>query len=250
YRIELGELEAVLRTHPAVKEAVVTAREDKLGDKRLAAYVTAKEESREEGTDLAVWAKAKLPEFMVPSVFVWLEAMPLTPNGKIDRKQLPEPEWAQVASTQEYVGPRNQKEELVATIWSQVLGIEKVGIQDNFFELGGHSLLATRVISRLRDMFAGEVPIRILFENPTVAELSEALGSFLQETSGASIVPISREGHLPLSFAQQRLWFLDQLMPDSVLYNIPQAMRLLGDLNMEAWNKSLQVLIQRHESLR
>ncbi|MED1785881.1 condensation domain-containing protein, partial [Brevibacillus fortis] len=250
YRIELGELEAVLRTHPAVKEAVVTAREDKLGDKRLAAYVTTKEESREEGTDLAVWAKAKLPEFMVPSVFVWLDAMPLTPNGKIDRKQLPEPEWGQMASAQEYVAPRNQTEEQVAAIWSQVLGIEKVGIQDNFFELGGHSLLATRVISRLRDMFAGEVPIRTLFENPTVAELSEALGSFLQETSGASIVPVSREGHLPLSFAQQRLWFLDQLMPDSVLYNIPQAMRLHGNLNIEAWNKSLQVLIQRHESLR
>ncbi|MGF9910961.1 condensation domain-containing protein, partial [Brevibacillus porteri] len=250
YRIELGELEAVLRTHPAVKEAVVTAREDRLGDKRLAAYVTTKEESSEEATDIAVWAKAKLPEFMVPSVFVCLDAMPLTPNGKIDRKQLPEPEWGQMASTQEYVAPRNQTEELVATIWSQVLGIEKVGIHDNFFELGGHSLLATRVISRLRDMFAGEVPIRTLFENPTIAELSEALGSFLLEASGASIVPVSREGHLPLSFAQQRLWFLDRLMPDSALYNIPSAMRLHGDLDIEAWNKSLQVLIQRHESLR
>ncbi len=250
YRIELGELEAVLRTHPAVKEAVVMAREDKQGDKRLAAYVTTREESSEEATDLAVWAKAKLPEFMVPSVFVWLDAMPLTPNGKIDRKQLPEPEWGQITSTQEYVAPRNQTEELVATIWSQVLGIEKVGVHDNFFELGGHSLLATRVISRLREMFAGEVPIRTLFENPTVAELSEALGSFLQETTGTSIVPVSREGHLPLSFAQQRLWFLDRLMPDSALYNIPSAMRLHGDLNIEAWNKSLQLLIQLHESLR
>ncbi|WP_281274219.1 non-ribosomal peptide synthase/polyketide synthase [Brevibacillus gelatini] len=250
YRIELGELEAVLRTHPAVKEAVVMAREDKLGEKRLVAYLTEADGKREESAVLTAWAKAKLPEFMVPSVFVWLEAMPLTPNGKIDRKQLPEPEWSQTVSTQDYAAPRNETEEMVANIWSDVLGVGQVGIHDNFFELGGHSLLATRVISRLRETFAKDVPIRAIFENQTVAKLCETLGEMLPEKTEAAISPVSRDRHLPLSFAQQRLWFLDRLMPDSTLYSIPSAVRLLGDLHIEAWEKSMQTLIRRHESLR
>ena len=250
YRIELGELEAVLRSHPQIKEAVVVAKEDKLGEKRLVAYITTKDGECGDRAVLTSWAKAKLPEFMVPSFFVWLDAMPLTPNGKIDRKQLPEPEWGQVASAAGYVAPRNQTEVLVASIWADVLGIEQVGVHDNFFELGGHSLLATRVASRLRETFAKEVPIRAIFERPTVAELSETLGAIGQNETEAQMLPVSREAHLPLSFAQQRLWFLDRLMPDSTLYNIPSAVRLLGDLDIAAWEKSLQVLIQRHESLR
>ncbi|TGV01516.1 non-ribosomal peptide synthetase, partial [Mesorhizobium sp. M00.F.Ca.ET.186.01.1.1] len=158
YRIELGELEAVLRSHPQIKEAVVVAKEDMLGEKRLVAYITTKDGECGDRAVLTSWAKAKLPEFMVPSFFVWLVAMPLTPNGKIDRKQLPEPEWGQVASAAGYVAPRNQTEVLVASIWAGVLGIGQVGVHDNFFELAGHSLLATRVASRLRETFAKEVP--------------------------------------------------------------------------------------------
>ncbi|WP_141254292.1 condensation domain-containing protein, partial [Brevibacillus parabrevis] len=255
FRIELGEVEAALALHPEVSETVVMARENDRGEKHLTAYVTVAKDDAPEVADLQAWLKTKLPEYMVPSVYVFLDAMPLTANGKIDRRRLPEPEWGNRSETKAYTEPRNQAEELIASIWSQVLGVEKVGIHDNFFELGGHSLLATRVISRLREVFGVEQSVRSIFEHPTIAAWSEQtaalqLGEPGTDGSSTQIQPVPRDGALPLSFAQQRLWFFDQLMPDNPMYNIPFALRLQGELDVAAWEKSLQAIIARHESLR
>ncbi|WJQ84451.1 linear gramicidin non-ribosomal peptide synthetase LgrC [Brevibacillus brevis] len=253
FRIELGEVEAALSLHPSVNEVVVMVREMKSGEKHVTAYFTVSGDNTLETSDLRAWTKTKLPEFMRPSFYIFLDAMPLTANGKIDRKRLPEPEWTNPASDKGYMEPRNQVEELIANIWSQVLGVEKVGIHDNFFELGGHSLLATRVISRLREAFGIEQTVRSIFEHPTIAAWSEqgaALHLGEKEAIGGSIQPVSRQNNLPLSFAQQRLWFFDQFMPGSPMYNIPSALRLQGELDVVAWEKSLQAIILRHESLR
>jgi acyl carrier protein len=184
YRIELGEIETVLSQHPAVLEAVVVAQNDAL-DKRLVAYVV-----HRPGTDISVnelrgFLKHKLPDYMVPSVFVVLDALPLTPNGKIDRKALPAPDQSRPELEQGFVAPRTPVEELLTGIWAEVLKVEKVGIHDNFFDLGGHSLLATQVISRIRTPFRIDVPLRRLFEAPTVAGLAQAIQE-LEISKGAS----------------------------------------------------------------
>jgi amino acid adenylation domain-containing protein len=175
FRIELGEIEAVLGGYPAVQEAVVLAREDLPGEKRLAAYVVPAPARAPSTTELRTFLQAKLPEYMVPTAFVYLDALPLTPNGKLDRQALPAPDLARPALDDAFVAPRTPVEEKVVEIWAQVLGVEQVGIHDNFFELGGHSLLATRVMSRLRDTFHMELPLRSLFEAPTVAGLGLAV---------------------------------------------------------------------------
>ena len=169
FRIELGEIEAVLGGHPGVREVVVLAREDSPGEKRLVAYVVAQEGPAPSGSELRGFLKERLPEYMVPSTFVGLEALPLTPNGKVDRRALPVPEGRGVAEG--YVPPCTPTEELLAGIWGEVLHLERVGRQDNFFALGGHSLVAIRVVSRVRDTFGVELPVRCVFESPTVAEL-------------------------------------------------------------------------------
>jgi aspartate racemase len=175
FRIELGEIEAVLGQHPAVRETVVMAREDVHGDKRLAAYVAPREEQAPAVAELRSFLKSKLPEHMVPSVFVFLDALPLTPNGKVNRQALPEADGTRPGLEKDFVAPRNAVERTLSEIWAQVLGLERVGVYDNFFELGGHSLSATRVISRLCDTFRLELPLRRLFEAPTVAELAELI---------------------------------------------------------------------------
>jgi len=176
HRIELGEIEAVLGLHAGVREAVVVAREDVPGDKRLVAYLVVAQEQRAPSTgELRSYLKQKLPEYMVPQAFVMLDALPLTPNGKVDRRALPAPDEARPELAQQYVAPRNAVEEVVADIWAEVLKVEQVGIHDNFFELGGHSLLATQVISRVRRAVQVELPLRALFEDPTVAGLSHRL---------------------------------------------------------------------------
>jgi acyl carrier protein/alpha-ketoglutarate-dependent taurine dioxygenase len=179
--------------------------------------------------------------------------MPLTGNGKIDRRALPAPESARADLENGSGNPRTPTEELIADTWKQVLGIENLGIHDNFFDLGGHSLLATQVMSRLRQTFQVEVPLRRLFEVPTVAGLARSIEEALREGKGLqvpSIVPVSRDGLLPLSFAQQRLWFFDQLMPDSSLYNNPTAVRFAGRLNLAALEQSFSEIVRRHEVLR
>jgi acyl carrier protein len=175
FRIELGEVEAALGQHPAVAEAVVLARQDSPGDARLVAYVVAREGGEASVGALRDHLKAQLPEYMVPSAFVMLEAMPLTPSGKVDRQALPAPEPSRLDWAGAYVAPRGPVEEAVAGIWAEVLGVERVGAHDNFFDLGGHSLLATQVISRIRQAFPVDIPLRRLFEEPTVATLAHAI---------------------------------------------------------------------------
>ncbi|MBD1837880.1 non-ribosomal peptide synthetase [Coleofasciculus sp. FACHB-501] len=253
FRIELGEIEAVLNQHPGVQQAVVIAREDNSNDKYLVAYVVPKQEAATTPVQLRSFLKEKLPNYMVPSSFVLLEAIPLTPNGKIDRRALPEPDTARPELESAYIAPRTAIEEVVAGIWTQVLGLEQVGMRDRFFDLGGHSLLATQVISRLREAFQVEIPLRFLFESPTVAGLAERIETACRAQENLQIpplVPVGREEKLPLSFAQQRLWFLDQLNPGNSAYNISAAVRLVGALNIVALEQSFQAIIQRHEPLR
>ncbi len=254
FRIELGEIEENLNSHPAVQYAVVLAREDKPGDKRLVAYFVPDRKSKEQPTnnDLQEFLKKKLPDYMVPAVFVMLEEMPLSPSGKIDRKALPAPELDRSGGN-EFVAPSTPTEELIAEIWAEVLEIEQIGVFDNFFELGGHSLTGVKLQSRIQDAFQIELPLNKLFEVPTVAELANLIEGekFSQEKSEAPpIVPVSREQEIPLSFAQHRLWFLDQLEPNSPFYNIPTALRFKGNLNVSALEKAFEEIIKRHESLR
>ncbi len=254
FRVELEEVESVLGRHPEVLHTVVIAREMGVGDRRLIAYVVP---SRAE-TDAAAWRRylqERLPEYMVPSWFVVLESLPLTPNGKVDRRALPEPErmGGGADSGVGSVAPRTPAEEVVAAIWSEVLGLSRVGALDNFFELGGHSLLAVRVIARLRDAFGVELPLRKLFEAPTVALLAahvEERRRGAAEPAAPALVPVARDRPLPLSFAQERLWFLDQLQPGSAQYNLPLALRLSGPLNPAALAWTLGRVERRHEALR
>ena len=250
FRIELGEIEGTLRQHPAVREAIVKVQEDG-PEKRLVAYVAAEEEARPTANEMRGFLKDKLPEHMVPAVFVLLDAFPLTANGKVDRRALPTSEGRRPELDEAFVACRTPTEELLADIWRQVLGVEQVGIYDNFFQLGGHSLLATQVVSRIREAFQVEMPLRRLFETPTIAGLAESIeggrGTGLQ---APAIVPVPRDRELPLSFGQQRLWFIDQLEPGSSVYNFPAAVRLKGPLNLVALEQSLNEIVKRHEALR
>jgi amino acid adenylation domain-containing protein len=251
FRIELGEIEAVLGQHPAVREAVVAARDDTPGETRLVAYVVA--EPPLAAHDLRSFLKEKLPEHMVPAVFVPLDALLLTPTGKVDRRALPAPDRTRPEFEPAFVAPRTPTEELTAEIWTELLGVEPVGIHDNFFDLGGHSLLATQVVSRVRDTFQVEIPLRRLFEEPTVASLAESIEVARragQNLQAPNIQPVPRDGDLPLSFAQQRLWFIDQLAPGNPAYNFPAAVHLRGPLNLAALQHSLNEIVKRHELLR
>ncbi|HEX9987857.1 MAG TPA: amino acid adenylation domain-containing protein [Chloroflexia bacterium] len=250
FRIELGEIEAVLRQHFAVRDAVLMVREDVGGDKRLVAYVVAGQAITP--ADLRGYLREHVPEYMVPSAFVLLEKLPLTPNGKLDRRALPAPELDR-GDGREYVAPRGPVEEALVGIWASVLGVERVGVHDNFFELGGHSLLATQALSRVRDVLHVEIPLRRIFETPTVAKLGESVEAALKGGSAAPAPPVQRmqrTGDLPLSFAQQRLWFLDQWMPASAAYTIPVVMRLDGPLDEDALKASINAIVGRHEALR
>ena len=252
FRIELGEIEAAIAQHTAVRETVVIAREDVPDQKYLAAYIVPNHSYAIATSELRGFLKQKLPDYMIPGVFVVLDALPLTPNGKLDRRALPAPEF-QPELQQSLLAPSTPIEEMLTSIWASVLRIELVGVHQNFFELGGHSLLATQVISRVRDTLAVELPLRTLFEAPTIAEFAsrvelEFKNGQLQEAE--PLLPIPRLESIPLSFAQTRLWFLDQLQPLSAFYNIPLALRLSGQLNIAAIESSINEIIQRHEALR
>ncbi|MCP4664291.1 MAG: AMP-binding protein, partial [bacterium] len=257
FRIELGEIETVLGTHPGVREAVVVVREDAAGGNRqLVAYVVRAPEVDLDTGDVRGFLAQSLPEYMVPSAVVFLEALPWTPSGKVDRKALPAPERR--GPEDGYVAPVDPTEELLAGIWAAVLGFERVGVDDNFFELGGHSLLATQVISRVRELFGLELAVQKLFEAPTVARLAAVVEAAMGEARGRVVPPIRplprergvpRES-VPLSFAQQRLWFIDQFQPGSPTYNIFNAMRLSGRLEGTVLLRSLNEIVRRHEALR
>ncbi|MFB2923836.1 amino acid adenylation domain-containing protein [Aerosakkonema funiforme] len=257
YRIELGEIEAALNQHPAIQQVAVVAREYRPGNKQLVAYCVARSQYKIEhpelNNELRLFLATKLPEYMMPSSFVLLESLPLTPNGKIDRKRLPIPVPSKKESQGQVKIYRTPTEEILTGIWIQVLGIKSIAITDNFFQLGGHSLLTTQVISRIRKAFQLEIPLRYLFESPTIAQLSERIEAEIeagQKLELPPIVSVPREGNLTLSFAQQRLWFANQLMPGNSAYNMPAAVRLFGSLNVKALEQSLNEVIKRHESLR
>jgi amino acid adenylation domain-containing protein len=252
FRIELGEIESVLTEHEGVKEATVVAREEMDGEKRVVAYIVAGRESRPGVNELRSHLKSRLPDYMIPSAFVYLDALPLTSHGKIDRRALPAPDAERPALEEAFLSPRSGVEEMLAAIWSDVLGV-RVGINDNFFELGGHSLLATQVMSRVREVFGIDIPLRRLFEQPTIGGLAETIDMGL--AAGVGIPPrierAQREGNtMPLSFAQQRLWFIDQLDPGNPVYNTSRGVRLRGKLAIAALERALTELIRRHEALR
>jgi amino acid adenylation domain-containing protein len=253
FRIEPAEIEAVLGKHPAVREAVVIMRDDGLDAKRLVAYIVPDRQYTYTINDLRGFLKEKLPDYMVPSAFVALDVLPLTPNGKLDRRALPAPDQARPKLEETFIPPRNSTEKALVQIWAEVLRLERVGIHDNFFELGGHSLLATRILSRMRTALGLEISLRSLFQAPTIKGLADLIER-LRHTEPAfprpPLRPIPRDREMPLSFAQERLWFLHQLEPDSPAYNIPKAVRLSGALNIAALQKSLATIVSRHETLR
>ncbi|MBZ4419378.1 non-ribosomal peptide synthetase [Myxococcus sp. RHSTA-1-4] len=254
FRIELGEVEARLQAQPGVREAVVVAREDGPGGQRLVAYVAGEAGQTLEISALREGLRATLPEYMVPSAFVVLEALPRNSNGKVDRKALPVP-LNERTSLRPYEAPRTPTEELLAGLWRQVLGLERVGVKDHFFELGGHSLLATQVVARLRTALRTEVPMQAFFEAPTLEALARRVDAARGDGEATPVVPpllpVPRTtGALPVSFAQQRLWLLDRLEPGSTAYIILAALRLQGALDVRALVLAFQALHERHESLR
>src|SRR5262249_37317732 len=214
FRIEPGEIEAALLGDPSVAQAAVIAREDSPGNTRLVGYVVAASGQSASPAALRARLGRTLPEYMVPAAIVVLEGLPLTPNGKLDRKALPAPDLTALA--QAWRAPRSPQEEILCALFAETLGLPRVGIEDNFFALGGHSLLATRLISRIRASLELELPIRSLFETPTVAGLAQQLAS--AQGTRPALHPFERPDRIPLSFAQRRLWFLDRLEGPSPTY--------------------------------
>jgi amino acid adenylation domain-containing protein len=265
FRIELGEIEATLRAHPAVREAIVLARAGLAGDTRLAAYVVITTNDGRTTNDerdpsvvrrpssvvqeLRSFLQQRLPEYMLPAAFVLLDALPLLPNGKLDRRALPAPDPPGGESAHAFVAPRTPVEADIAAIWGALLG-GRVSVTDNFFELGGHSLLMMQVLARIRRRFNVELPMQRFFQSPTVAGLAQAIAQ--QPAPPADEQRITRRAATiaPLSFEQSRLWLLHQLEPASPAYNLPLALRLVGPLDMMALARCVQALRQRHETLR
>ncbi len=272
YRVEPGEIEALLGAHPEVREAAVVVREERPGDRRLVAWIVPADGAEPDSRELRRFVAERLPDYMVPSAFVLREALPLTPSGKVDRRTLARlvPEGGVLSAG--HVPPRTPAEELLAGIWAEVLGVARVGATDHFFELGGHSLLGTQVVSRIRAVFGVGLPLRVLFEAPTLEELAKRTsppvplsrwkGGRWERGTGGEVPLLPSPGgsgvrmgegpgvRAPLSFAQQRLWFLDRLDPAAVVYNLPVALRVAGRLDLAALAGAFDEVIRRHEALR
>ncbi|MDQ3274535.1 MAG: amino acid adenylation domain-containing protein, partial [Actinomycetota bacterium] len=249
FRIELGEVEAVLGEHPGVQDVAVVVDEGAGGDRSLVGHVVLRGVDVDE---LREWTGSRLPAYMVPSVLVVLDRLPLTANGKVDRAALPAVSAGDRPGA-DYVPPATPTEELVAGLWAEILGLERVGSRDDFFLLGGHSLLATQVVARIRRVFGIEVPLRRLFGAPTVAGFARVMEQLRADGASAALPEIertNRDAALPVSFAQQRLWFLDRLSPGEVTYNLPGAVRIEGPLGVAALRAALAGVVRRHEALR
>ncbi|MTJ08355.1 MULTISPECIES: non-ribosomal peptide synthetase [unclassified Anabaena] len=245
-RVELEEIEAVIKLHPSIREAVVSARKDVSGGQRLVAYIVVNNQDFNLG-ELRNFLASKLPDYMIPHTLMVMEQLPILPNGKLDRNSLPEPDLSAIQS--QFVPPQTPIQIIIANIWAEVLGIEKIGIHDNFLELGGHSLLASLVISRLREALSLELSIASLFAAPTIATFSEQIGTSVQNLL-PTLEPVSRNSELPLSLTQQRFWFLDQMEGPNPAYNIVRVLNLQGLLNFTALEGAIATIINRHETLR
>ncbi|WP_437581584.1 amino acid adenylation domain-containing protein [Sorangium sp. So ce887] len=259
HRIELGEIAAALCQHPGVREVAVVVREDAPGDKRLVAYVVPRAVQGASVGDeqallpaLRALAQRQLPSFMVPSAFMALEALPTSPNGKVDRRALPAPGGDRQELGRAFVAPRSELEEALAGLWKELLRVERVGVHDSFFELGGSSLHAVQLFSRLRGAFGIDVGFQELFDHPTVAGLAALSqgGGRAAPRAEHAIPRGTRTGPVPLSFAQERMWFLHRLAPESRAYNCLCPFRLTGDIHVPALDRSLRELVRRHEILR
>ena len=248
YRIELSEIESVLLDNESISNAVVIAKEDKAGTKKLVAYVVSDDGFKFNKDEIIVKLRSKLPDYMIPALWVEMESLSLNTSGKIDKKALPDIDASELLRN-DYFAPRNETEEKLAAIWKELLNIEQAGINDNFFELGGHSLLAMRLISAIRREFNSEISVKDIFYYSTIAELAEQIG----KENSLSVLPMieanERPEQIPLSFSQERLWFIDRL-EGSVQYHIPAVFRLKGELNKDALSKALQSIVERHEVLR
>ncbi len=253
FRIELGEVEAVLATHPRVEETAVLVREGEGGDRRLVAYLVARQEPPS-GAELRNFLGGLLPDYMVPSAFVVLESFPRTPSGKLDRRELERrPLSAVEGERRKSASPRTPTEQLLAGVWSELLGVERVGVEDRFFELGGHSLLASRLVSRVRSVLGVEVPLGEVFQRPRLVDLAAWIDGARRGGSHEPLAPlgrVERGGPLPLSPAQERLWFVSQLDPESALYAMPGGARLTGRLSVPAFRAAWTEVVRRHETLR
>lgn len=253
YRIELGEIEAVLHESDSVRKCLVTAKESETLGKYLIAHVVVENRDilNEDRFRLSLQQqleqhlKSKLPDYMIPSAFVFLEEFPLTPNGKVDRRALPDPDWS---GTEEYVEAQTNEEKIIAEIWVEILEIDRAGRKDNFFDLGGHSLLATRLVSRIREKTGTVITMQSIFTNPVLKDMALLITDRAQELS--DIPRVDRRQDLPLSLAQQRLWFIEEMVKGESPYQVPMSIRLYGSLDLDAFKESWNELIQRHESLR
>ncbi|MFJ7910150.1 non-ribosomal peptide synthase/polyketide synthase [Kitasatospora sp. NPDC096204] len=244
FRIEPGEIEAELTAHPGVAQVAVLAREDR-GETRIVAYVVPPAGAGSSAAELAAYLRDRVPDYLVPSAFVLLDALPLTPNGKLDRAALPAPEPTGTTGGR---APRTPQEQILCELFAEVLGVARVGVDEDFFDLGGHSLLATRLVSRVRATLGVELELRSLFRTPTPAGLAAGLHD--AGTARQALVPRPRREPMPLSFAQRRLWFLQQFGAPSATYHMPLALRLSGDLDRPALSAALADVAARHETLR
>ncbi|GKS63650.1 hypothetical protein YTPLAS72_09540 [Nitrospira sp.] len=253
YRIELGEIEYALSNFPGVHHAAVLLREDKRDQHRLVGYLAGESSLKEKHEEVRNYLAAQLPHYMVPSVILWLDTMPLSPTGKVNREALPVPERT-TGRAAARIAPRNAVEEALAELWKSVLEVPEAGIHDHFFEAGGHSLLATQIISRIRELFEVEISLQMLFERPTISALAEEVTRLRQGDRQAPalppIIPVPRDQPLPLSYSQQRMWLMHQLAPESTAYNMPFASRQMGRLNKAALRSTIDAICNRHEAFR
>ncbi|MEH2026173.1 amino acid adenylation domain-containing protein [Nostoc sp.] len=254
FRVELGEVEAVLSKHPLINQAVAKVFGQSAREKYLVAYFVPIQGQTLTLEQLRNFIQDQLPDYMIPSAFVQMESFPLTFNGKVNRRILPEPTTSRPELAQTFVAPRTPTEEILAGIWRDVLGLEQVGIYDNFFNLGGHSLLATQVISLIRKAFKVELPLRSLFESPAIATLARTVETATKQELAPDIIPFkvgrSCDGVLPISLTQLEFWFFEQFYPGNPVYNLPLVYRVTGSLDVKALEQSLREIVRRHETFR